>query len=351
MKSFFTFNLDSKVFWSIGILSFISTGFLIYQYHQHIDCDDASFIVYAKEFSTNKVVEFYDNTKGAKNWEWDFGDNTTIDKRRKTLHVYKRPGTYIVTLTINKSCIHKKLITIGNVDKNDVDLPLIITPDIITVGETVKFNSIGKNANSWEWNFGESTKIDAIGQTPSYQFNSEGKKEITLIVNKDIQHSTSKTVYVRPASKQDNAKSDISTYEFEKPTSSFSLPIGNIEKDPLIDALRYIPLSPKSLVKKDSLSTSKHIPEISNEQFQLLLLQVASQSKTKDDFNTYICNKYDTPVIVNNKKIISFEQLCQLIAGKKIKIEMLRLKKNQQNCIENITIKYKIRKFMLWMNE
>ena len=53
--------------------------------------------------------------------------------------------------------------------------------------------------------------------------------------------------------------------------------------------LENIPVSPRGNTKKDTLAEPKKAPEISNEQFQLLLNQVANQSKTKDDFKDYLC--------------------------------------------------------------
>ncbi|MEF9478745.1 PKD domain-containing protein [Chryseobacterium sp. 1B4] len=351
MKSFFKSSLDPKVFWSIISLLFISAIFLGYQYSQHIDCEKASFVVYCREFTPNNVVEFYDTTEGANNWEWDFGDRTATDKRRRTLHTYKKPGDYIVTLTINKTCVHQKLITITKTDEHSGDLPLIAAPSVVTVGRPVQFTAIKEGGVSWEWNFGESTQIDAVNQAPSYYFNSEGQKKITLVVNGDVQHSATKTIYVAPAPKQDKSRPDISTYEFEKSHSAFSLPIGKAQKDPLVDALKYIPVSPKSVSKKDSVFTSKKIPEISNEQFRILLQQVAAESKTKEDFSSYMCGNFEIPVVINNKRIISFEQFCQSIAGKKIKISMLRIGKDPQNCIQQINLQYKTKKFMVWIRE
>ncbi|UCA61775.1 PKD domain-containing protein [Chryseobacterium rhizoplanae] len=351
MNFFLKSSLDSKVFWSILLLLLVSALFLGYQYSQHIDCENANFVVFAREFSPNKMVEFYDKTDGAKNWEWDFGDSTAVDKRQHTLHAYKKPGEYIVTLTINKSCVHKKLITLTNHDEHSGDLPLIAAPSVATVGKPVQFNAIKEGGVSWEWNFGESTRIDATDQAPSHFFNSEGPKKITLVVNGDVQHSATKTIYVAPAPLQNKPKADISTYEFEKPRSAFSLPMGNPEKDPLVEALKYIPVSPKTAGKKDSVSASKKIPEISNEQFRLLLQQVAAESKTKEDFSSYMCGNFDIPVVVNEKRITSFEQFCQIIAGKKIKISILRIEKGSQNCIEHINIQYKAKKFMVWVKE
>jgi hypothetical protein len=56
-------------------------------------------------------------------------------------------------------------------------------------------------------------------------------------------------------------------------------------------------------------------------------------------------------LIANDKKLIPFEQFCQLIAGKKIKITALRINKDQKNCIQNLNIQYKVKKYMVWMKE
>lgn len=351
MKSLFSFSLDSKVFWSVIVVLSLGIILLIYQYSRHVDCTNAKFIVYAEEFTTHHVIEYDDNTPGAKSWEWNFGDSTGVDPRKRTFHSYKKPGNYIVTLTVNNTCVHQKLLTIHSSDEYSENLPLIVAPNVVTAGKPVTFNAIKKNGVSWEWNFGESDQIDAVNQTPSYQFNTQGPKKITLVVNGDIQHSATKTIYVAAAPRLEKPQTDIRSYEFEKPHSSFSLPVGKPEKDPLVDALKYIPYSPKPTAKSDTLSALPKIPEISNEKLRILLQQIASESKTKEDLNPYICEKYDIPAVVNGKRIVSIEQLCQLISGKKIKITMLRVVKNRQNCIEQITMDYKVKKLMIWVKE
>ena len=64
--------------------------------------------------------------------------------------------------------------------------------------------------------------------------------------------------------------------------------MGKAQKDPLVDMLTHIPVSPKSKQEKDSLIAVKKAPDISNEQFILLLNQVAKQAKTKDDFKEFM---------------------------------------------------------------
>jgi PKD repeat protein len=344
-------NIDSKVYISLATLLFVSLIVFSFQYSRHVDCENAKYIIHSDEFLVNKVVEFYDNTEGAKSWEWDFGDSTAIDFRQRTLHQYKKPGDYIVKLKINGNCYHEKMITISSISQQTGYLPSIISPDVVTVGESINFNAEKEGGESWEWSFGENGGTDALEQNPSYKFKSVGEKKITLIVNGDVEHTAVKTIYVAPKTIRAKQKIDMKSYEFEKPHVAFSLPAGTAQKDPLVDMLQYIPVSPKSKSKKDSLSAENKAPEISNEQLQLLLKQVAAQLKTKDDFKDYLCGKYDIPVVVNDKKLIPFDQFCQSIAGKKIKITALRISKDQKNCIQNLNIQYKVKKYMIWMKD
>nr|WP_315026269.1 PKD domain-containing protein [uncultured Chryseobacterium sp.] len=344
-------KVDSRIFLIFGGILLISLLLLLYQYFQHVDCENANYFIHADEYTPNHVVEFYDHTEGAKSWKWDFGDHTAVDHRQRTLHTYKKPGEYIVKLTINGSCKHEKLVTITSISQQTGYLPHIIAPNVVFKGDVVKFNAEKEGGESWEWSFGETAETDALGKSPVYTFQTEGEKKITLIVNGDVEHTAIKTIYVAPKIIKAKQAINLKSYEFEKPHIAFSLPIGPAQKDPLVDMLQYIPVSPKIKSKKDSAIAAKKVPEISNEQFQLLLNQVAAQIKTKDDFKDYLCGKFDIPVIVNDRKLIPFDQFCQYLAGKKIKITALRLSKDANNCIQNINIHYKVKRWMVWMKD
>ncbi|WP_267403926.1 MULTISPECIES: PKD domain-containing protein [unclassified Chryseobacterium] len=347
-----TSNLvDNKVLVSLGVILLISLLFLLYQFTRHVDCENANFVVHSDDYMINNVVEYYDNTPGAKSWQWDFGDSTAIDVRQRTMHTYKKPGEYLVKLKINGNCVHEKMITISSISQQVGYLPTIISPNVVTVGETISFNAEKEGGESWEWSFGETTRTDALGKSPSYVFKSVGDKKITLIVNGDVEHTAVKTIYVAPKTITAKQKIDIKSYEFEKPHTAFSLPMGSAQKDPLVDMMQYIPVSPKSVSKTDSVIAEKKAPEISNEQFKLLLNQVAAEAKTKDDFKDYVCGKFDIPVVANDKKLIPFDQFCQSIAGKKIKITAIRINKDKKNCIQNINVQYKVKKLMIWVKE
>ncbi|AMA50390.1 MULTISPECIES: PKD domain-containing protein [Flavobacterium] len=356
MKRFFNkFNyltkIDVRIFLGFGLLILLGFGIFLFKYSRHIDCNTGNFLITADEFKPDEVVEFFDNTKGASSWEWDFGDSTTVDNRQRTFHKYKKEGDYVVKLIVNGSCYYEKLVRITNVGQQTGYLPLIKAPNVAFLGEVVRFSAEKNGGESWEWSFGETTSLDAVGQNVSYKFKTTGEKKITLIVNGDLEHIATKIIYVAPKVIVAKQKIDMETYEYEKPHSTFSLPRGMAKKDPLEDMLGYIPVSPKHDNHKESNEKTK-TSEISNEQFQLLLKQVAAQVKTKDDFKEYLCGNFEIPVVVNDDNVMSFSELCKSISGKQIKITFLQLNRNDNsNCIQNINIQYKTKKWMIWVKE
>lgn len=341
-------NFDSKIYWSFGVLLFLGVILWIFQRSRHIDCENANYLIYTENWSPRSVIEFHDKTQGAQSWKWNFGDGSAPDYRQRTFHSYQKAGEYIVTLTINGNCTHQKVVTISTKSQQIGYLPIIKAPDVVFLGETVDFSAEKEDGISFEWSFGETSSTDAVGKNVSYKFKKVGEKKITLIVNGDLDHIATKTIYVAP--KQIVAKQpiDMESYEFEKPHIDFELPMGKAQKDPLVEMLSHIPVSPKTQQEKDSIASVKKVTDISNEQFILLLNQVASQSKTKDDFKEFLCGSYQVPVVVNDGKIISFEQFCRDIAGKKIKIENLRLQKDVNHCIQNINVYYKEKGWLFW---
>ncbi|WP_435524202.1 PKD domain-containing protein [Chryseobacterium indoltheticum] len=171
-------SIDPKVYISLASLLFLSLVVFSFQYSRHVDCENAKYIIHSDEFLVNKVVEFYDNTEGAKSSEWDFGDSTAVDFRQRTLHQYKKPGDYIVKLKINGNCVHEKSITISSISQQTGYLPSIISPDVVTVGEIINFNAQKEGGESREWSFGENGGTDALDQNPSYRFKSVGEKRL-----------------------------------------------------------------------------------------------------------------------------------------------------------------------------
>ncbi|MDX6184052.1 PKD domain-containing protein [Flavobacterium sp. Fl-77] len=346
-------NIDIRVIFFFTILLLIGVVAFIIQLFNHVDCEDAKFYIFSDHSQSQESIEFYDKTPNAKSWKWDFGDGSEIDVRKHTFHVYKNPGSYFVTLTINGSCVHTKELIIK--DKFAADIlgtPKIISAKIIFVGQPTYFKSVSNNAKTWEWAFGENRGIDETSSNPVYTFSTPGEKTITLVINGDFSRIAKKMIYVHPKVIKKTNPLDVTSYEYEKQAEAFALPRGSLKKDPLEDMLQYVPVAPKTKTEKDSTNILKKAPKVSEDQFEILLLKVAEGNKVKDDFAEFLCDDLDIPVVKNDNDLLTFSQLCASIKGKKIRIDAIRLNKDKQNnCVKGLNISYKVKKYMIWSKD
>lgn len=346
-------NIDIRVVFFFVILLLIGIVLFIVQFFNHVECEDVKFYVFSDKSLSEESIEFFDKTQNAKSWKWDFGDGSETDKRRHTFHVYKNPGNYYITLTINGNCTNTKEITIK--DKYaayKIGTPEIIVPKIITEGQPTYFKSISKEAKTWEWAFGENRGVDETSSDPVYIFSSSGEKTITLVINGNFSTVAKMVVYVHPKVIKKTNPLDVTSYEYEKDVAEFSLPRGSAKKDPLEEMLQYLPVVPKAKVQKDSVAAIKKAPKISEDQFEILLNKVAEGSKVKDDFAEFLCDDLNIPVVKNDTKLLTFSELCTALKGNKIKIESLRLNKNKQNnCVIGLNISYKVKKYLIWTKD
>lgn len=346
-------NIDLRVIFSFLLLLTIAITYLLLQFFNHVECEDAKFYIFSDNSQTQEAIEFYDKTPNAKSWKWDFGDGITTDKRQHTFHVYKNAGTYLVTLTINGNCIHTKEIIIKDKFGSDkLGTPQIIVSKIITAGQPTYFNSLSKDAKTWEWAFGENKGIDETASNPVYTFSTPGEKTITLVINGDFSRVAKKIIYVHPRIIKKTNPLDVTSYVYEKNSESFSLPRGTVKKDPLEDMLQYVPVAPKNKTQKDSIIPIKKAPKISEDQFEILLNKVTEGNKVKEDFAEFLCDDLEIPVVKNDSELLTFAQLCANIKGKKIKIQSIRLNKDKAtNCVKGLSIDYKVKKYMIWVKD
>lgn len=331
---------------ALGMLSFIS------KFIGSVDCENTTFYIVAKNKMVGETIEFYNETPNATTWQWDFGDNSKKQFNKNVTHHYKVPGKYRITLTINESCVTYKDIIIKSVG----DLaersrkPEIIAPRVVKVGEEVIFDYYysGTDIFSWEWSFGETSRLDDTESNPVYIYKTPGIKKVSLIVNGNVSKITSQTILVKP---KDPVVTDALVEDVEiKP---LKLRAGPAQIDPAEEFAMTLPVVPPSSKKKSNKSdkNKKNAPKISEEQFELLLHQVSKQSKTKDDFGTFLCEDYKIPVLINDSKIMPFDEFCKKITDKTLRISNIRLSTNEDNCIINVEITYKVKKHLMWVND
>ena len=134
------------------------------------------------------------------NIKWDFGDGTT-DKSISPSHIYEKPGTYPVRLTITspigckKDAYFNNWIKIRPVPKADFEWD----PKVITnLKPNINFMDKSTSPTNWRWYFG--TTGYSNKPNPSYTFKDTGDQIVRLLVlnTEGCTDSISKTVYIEP---------------------------------------------------------------------------------------------------------------------------------------------------------
>lgn len=347
-------NFDYRIILIFALVLLIALIIFLVRMANKVDCEDVILKVTSKNYLANEEVKFSSSIEDAKEWEWDFGDGTPISKAENPVHTYIVPGKYFVRLTVNGTCYREKEVVIKNLSDLVMHetVPEIIAPEVVRVGDPINFDYFfaddTKEVYSWEWSFGETGNMDKADQNPTYVFQSPGQKRVSLIINGDARYISSKNIFVKPR------EPIINTYQYkQRIRDEVALDLGPPQMDPVDEFVYGLPVAPtpipSPLIPKVE---KKWAPEISSEQFEILLLKVAEQSKTKEDFATYLCEDYEIPVIKNNDELLTFSDFCLGLKGKKIKVEALTLIKDpKNNCIVSMNIQYKIKKNLIWQKD
>lgn len=149
-------------------------------------CPEVKFKASQEQTVVDEAIIFEDQTEGASQWDWDFGDSTSHDHTPNPTHRYKAAGDYTVMLTVNETCQESIHIVVKSLVVDiDTALPMgkINGPAAIEVGREATFSDASSEATSWEWSFAESGRVDATTQTAKYTFRSPGPHKVSLNIN------------------------------------------------------------------------------------------------------------------------------------------------------------------------
>lgn len=132
--------------------------------------------------NTNPAV-FTDQSTGAAQWTWNFGDGTPNSTQQNPTHVYGAPGTYSVSLVVQsggacidsiKHVIHVNPVPVAN-----------FTSTVACFNNPTVFTDQSLGAPShWNWNFGDGT-TDTL-QNPSHTYNTPGTFTVTLVATNSL---------------------------------------------------------------------------------------------------------------------------------------------------------------------
>jgi len=145
--------------------------------------------------NTRFTRKFIDQSIGALEWNWDFGDGS-FSIEQNPIHTYNQPGTYVVTLTVrNDTCDN----TISRQIAVIVEQAAFVASDtVICKGVRVDFNSSNLNSSniaSYQWNFGDGV-VQFGGRNVSHSYSLAGVYDVRLVIT-DINGCTDTLVKKR----------------------------------------------------------------------------------------------------------------------------------------------------------
>jgi PGF-pre-PGF domain-containing protein len=180
------------------------------------DTSDKSVASFSASPTTGKAplkVTFTDKSSGTPtSWSWNFGDGST-SAEKNPVHNYSAAGNYTVNMTVtNQNGIDSKtqeIIVQGEPGQEKV-IPVADFSSDVASGYAplnVQFTDLSKNANSWNWDFGDGT--NSAEQGPAHIYSSPGNYTVTLTANNENGNS-SKTAVISVLQGTSDGSSDSS---------------------------------------------------------------------------------------------------------------------------------------------
>lgn len=301
-------RIDESVYLTMGIIGFLSVLVLAFRFKNYEPCQPIKITVSASGFLAGYPIKLNAECKNGKQFEWNFGDGTLQETTVPTaIHIYKKPGNYIVAVTVNNRCAEAQKVYIKEAPSiNPASLlPVFISPDTALVNTPVTCYDKTPNAQSWEWKFGESGAVDATSKEPTYIYKTPGIKTIYLKINGRSDQIAARIIYVKD-------KQQKQVIKLQTPVLPAGSNMPQVKQEPDAPALNQLP--------EEKAETPKpKAPEITNEQMSEWLTDIVTGKKKAADFSGHLCDNLDLMVVYNGNPL-SFTQMCdEIIRFKKVK--------------------------------
>ncbi|OJJ17268.1 hypothetical protein BKI52_31695 [marine bacterium AO1-C] len=140
------------------------------------------------QFSMNQTVPnnttpltFTDQSTGATQWEWDFGNGQTFTGQTPPAQTYT-PGTYQAKLKVTSAggCVDSLVQTFNVVDCSTWSDAIVMRTDVLDIGttDTLSFSNTATSAVTYQWDFGNGNTSTLAN--PLQLFTQIGTYTITL---------------------------------------------------------------------------------------------------------------------------------------------------------------------------
>ena len=274
-------------------------------------------------------------------------------------------------------------------------------------GELIQFKDNSEGAETWKWEFGDSTEVDT-DRDPTHTFKKAGEYRVRLVVNNRCEEIVEITIKDRRVLLDPNkyqmftlpetirvgevlevkdesentstwewrfgeiagihAKTRSAEYVYNKPgVKTISLIVNDdieyiIKKRITVlpklgsnNGVREIeefrrdpfgdikPRRDDSGGEEENYIKPKVVPDINDRNFQLEIILISSEKKKPQDLTKYFCGDINMTMVANGDNT-TFLEFCEKIKGKKIKVKSINVIRDaESNCISTFTIKYRKR--------
>ena len=152
--------------------------------------------VYPQNVELGIPIHYSDSTKDAQTVTWEFG-NGDLTNQRSGEYTFNEEGQYQVRLTINNTKCTYFLVNVKAPKKaTDPNSIRIIAPDKAFQNERIVFMADGKSDN-WNWEFGETGKLDSKERNPIYFYSKIGTFQVKLFTS-DMKYPVFHTIQILP---------------------------------------------------------------------------------------------------------------------------------------------------------
>lgn len=141
--------------------------------------------LHKNEVYLNEDLIYADNTSGASKWVWEFG-NGDKSKDRQGAYRFLKSGSYVVRLTVNDNLREEFIVVVRDtIPVMPLDTTVFISGTTHgLVGEEIRLEANGPG-EVFEWWFGETKRVDAVGNSALYTYIKPGDYRVQLRSDKN----------------------------------------------------------------------------------------------------------------------------------------------------------------------
>lgn len=173
---------------------------ILYKKYIHINPPIARFTA---SFDCRRPLErvFTNQSIGADDWSWDFGDGTT-SSQLSPVYSYTQPGTYLVSLFVHNQVSGCDFTTTKSIQVVNAKASFFASDTIICRGSNISFaTNLGLNEVAlFEWDFGDGTNSKSdTSNSAIHMYTAAGNYTVRLIITDALgcKDTLTKSTYIR----------------------------------------------------------------------------------------------------------------------------------------------------------